>query len=243
MSGSDGPKKGAPQTGTWDGYKVGYAKPPVEHQFPKNKSGNPRGRPRKERPVAAKPVPSGLSQMQKLWLKEAEALLQISVGGRVEKVTAAEAVMLSVRQKALAGGIMAQRTYLDHIRNAQLAARDLELQSFEAYLEYKEWAEGEIWVRKEAGVPYDDILPHPDDIIIGPRTGFFRIVGPVDRHERQKLEPELQLLDLMQERISEAAERYATASKAKKPDILKRWHDIQACYDRINDLMPPSLQR
>ena len=31
-------------------YKVGYCRPPHEHDFPKGKSGNPRGRPRKKPP-------------------------------------------------------------------------------------------------------------------------------------------------------------------------------------------------
>jgi hypothetical protein len=44
-------------------------------------------------------------------------------------------------------------------------------------------------------------------------------------------------------RLSEAASDYAKAKGRRKDPILERWHSYQASYDRLNDWLPPSLQR
>lgn len=221
---------------------VGYASPPAEHKFKKGKSGNPAGRPRKKRPNHRKSGQSILSDTQNMWLEEAATLLQISVNGKVQTVSAVDAVKLSLRQKALTGGIMAQRTYLAYVKEAELAVRQVETQSFETYIEYKDWADAEIRLRKAAGLSFADILPHPDDVIIGPRTGFFAVVGPVDEYELANYETQLLMLEQMQEDVSEAAVRHAAASKRNQATLLELWHRFQARYDKLNDILPPSLQ-
>lgn len=78
-------------------YKVGYGKPPRHSQFPKGKSGNPRGRPPK---IEAS---RGERQQQIEVLEVAEEPITIMVNGRRKRVSGLQAVALRLRQKAIGG--------------------------------------------------------------------------------------------------------------------------------------------
>lgn len=88
--------------------EVGYRRPPVSTRFQKGKSGNPRGRPRnRQRQV---PHDGVLGQM-----------VTIREDGRERRVTAAEAFLLQLTQKGLAGDSAAARSSLDAIEKARTA--------------------------------------------------------------------------------------------------------------------------
>jgi hypothetical protein len=226
-------------------YDVGYGKPPVEHRFAKGVCPNPKGRPRKKAAASSNDTRAALSLTlaNQLLLAEAETPLKINIAGEVRTVTAQEAVLLSLRKQALAGGITATRTYLSLIGGAQRAVKEASLEAFQASVEYKHDAEAEIAAHRLRGLPIDHILPHPDDVIIDARTGFHAIVGPLDERERNDNKTVLAMLEQIQERVSEAANDYAKARDSKKDPILKRWHIYQANFDQFNDWLPPSLQR
>lgn len=84
----------------------GYGKPPTAMRFKKGQSGNPKGRP-KDRHKSI-PYDAVLGQM-----------VTIREDGRERRVTAAEAFLLQLTQKGLAGDSAAARDSLDAIENAR----------------------------------------------------------------------------------------------------------------------------
>lgn len=84
----------------------GYGKPPPATRFKKGSSGNPRGRPKNRRKTV--PYDAVLGQM-----------VTIREDGRERRVTAAEAFLLQLTQKGLAGDSAAVRDSLEAIENAR----------------------------------------------------------------------------------------------------------------------------
>lgn len=90
---------------------VGYGKPPAATRFKKGKSGNPKGRPKNR--YKTDPYSAVLGQM-----------VTIREHGRERRVTAAEAFLLQLTQKGLAGDSAAARASLDAIEQARSARGD-----------------------------------------------------------------------------------------------------------------------
>lgn len=88
--------------------QVGYQQPPNATRFRKGQSGNPRGRPKNRRREI--PYDTVLGQM-----------VTIREDGRERRVTAAEAFLLQLTQKSLAGDSAATRASLDAIETARAA--------------------------------------------------------------------------------------------------------------------------
>ncbi|MGB3167161.1 MAG: DUF5681 domain-containing protein [Alteraurantiacibacter sp.] len=85
---------------------VGYGKPPKATQFAKGRSGNPKGRPRnRHREI---PHDAVLGQM-----------VTVRENGKERRVTAAEAFLLQLTQKGLAGDSAAARASLEAIERAR----------------------------------------------------------------------------------------------------------------------------
>ncbi len=84
----------------------GYGKPPTAMRFKKGQSGNPKGRPKNRHKSI--PYDAVLGQM-----------VTIREDGRERRVTAAEAFLLQLTQKGLAGDSAAARDSLDAIENAR----------------------------------------------------------------------------------------------------------------------------
>ena len=91
-----------------DDYEVGYGKPPKHTQFTKNRSGNPKGRPRGRR---------NFSTDVKDTLREP---VRLNKGGKRKTVSTQLATLLQLRKKALSGDARAldrmielARTYND----------------------------------------------------------------------------------------------------------------------------------
>ncbi|MEM8644201.1 MAG: DUF5681 domain-containing protein [Pseudomonadota bacterium] len=91
-----------------DPQAVGYGKPPQSSRFKKGRSGNPKGRPKSRRRKV--PYDTVLGQM-----------VTIREDGRERRVTAAEAFLLQLTQKGLAGDSAAARASLDAIEVARNA--------------------------------------------------------------------------------------------------------------------------
>lgn len=89
-----------------DEEKAGFGKPPTATRFRKGQSGNPRGRPKNRRSEI--PYEVVLGQM-----------VTIREKGRERRVTAAEAFLLQLTQKGLAGDSAAARASLEAIEEAR----------------------------------------------------------------------------------------------------------------------------
>ncbi|XUU60836.1 DUF5681 domain-containing protein [Erythrobacter sp. HA6-11] len=90
------------------GENVGYKQPPPSGRFKKGQSGNPKGRPRnRHREI---PYDAVLGQM-----------VTIREGGKERRVTAAEAFLLQLTQRGLAGDSAAARASLEAIEKASAA--------------------------------------------------------------------------------------------------------------------------
>jgi hypothetical protein len=94
-----------------DGQAVGYGKPPSGTRFRKGHSGNPKGRPRNR----TREVPHDAVLGQMVTIRE---------NGRERRVTAAEAFLLQLTQKGLAGDCAAARSSLDAISTARATRGD-----------------------------------------------------------------------------------------------------------------------
>lgn len=91
--------------------QVGYSKPPQDTKFRKGQSGNPRGRPRNRH----RDIPYDVVLGQMVTIREE---------GRERRVTAAEAFLLQLTQKGLAGDSAAARSSLEAIEAARAARGD-----------------------------------------------------------------------------------------------------------------------
>lgn len=87
---------------------VGYGKPPRSSRFPEGQSGNPKGRPRNH----TREIPHDAVLGQMVTVRE---------DGRERRVTAAEAFLLQLTQKGLAGDSAAARSSLEAIEKARTA--------------------------------------------------------------------------------------------------------------------------
>lgn len=91
--------------------RPGYGRPPAATRFKKGNSGNPKGRPKNRHRTV--PYDAVLGQM-----------VTIREDGRERRVTAAEAFLLQLTQKGLAGDSAAARASLDAIEQARSARGD-----------------------------------------------------------------------------------------------------------------------
>ncbi|PBC08170.1 DUF5681 domain-containing protein [Mesorhizobium sp. WSM3859] len=95
-------------------YEVGYGKPPSEHQFAKGQSGNPRGRPK------------GKKNIDTMLREALFAPIPIQMNGKTTNVSALEAIVLKLRNNAIAGD------YRSAVQAIQLAIRALQPEESES---------------------------------------------------------------------------------------------------------------
>jgi len=130
-------------TGT---YPVGYGKPPVEGQFQKGRSGNPKGRPRRK--VAALPhsgaMTFGTQPANLLAMEEAYRQVTIREGDKVIELPAIQALFRSTTNAAIKGDRFARRDLLDFTQKIENADRELRCEYFETMVELKTHGEREI---------------------------------------------------------------------------------------------------
>lgn len=214
---------------------VGYARPPAAHQFKKGQSGNPRGRPRRAKPVQPKLDPS-TQPTERLILQEAYRTVTIREGDKTIELPAIQAAMRALAIAAMKGSRLSQKALTEIVRGAELRERTETIGSMEAAIEYKQnWAP-EFERLRQLGQPEPLLLPHPDDVEIDFRNGGVIVTGPMNREEKAAHDKRVARRDDAQEEISGYARLYRAARDPKRKEVwLEAWHGEQMIFDLLND--------
>jgi Family of unknown function (DUF5681) len=165
-------------------YEVGYGKPSVARQFAAGQSGNPRGRPKgsKNRPKLPGPREE---RLKTIILEEAYRTIRVSDAKGTVSIPMAQAVIRSLAVNAAKGNQRAQRLFAELLTSVESSNRRQHDEWLQVAIEYKTGWEQELERRKAHNIVAPDPIPHPDDIVINPRTGHVEIKGPMTKEEKQ----------------------------------------------------------
>jgi hypothetical protein len=113
-----------------------------------------------------------------MFLEEMDRLVSIREGETIEKTSLMRAATRAIGLKAAKGDVKAyaavnaKRAAIEKRRRAELE------EIFRLVTEYKKEATLELMRRKREGTSGPEIIPHPDDIDIDPKTGAIVLNGP-----------------------------------------------------------------
>src|ERR1700720_892248 len=167
-----------------------YRNPPVEHRFRKGVSGNPKGRPRKNRALVSTKVDGrpGIGfedRIKSLAIEEAYRMITIREGDRTERIPVIQAILRKVAVAAANGNIRAQQNYLNLLIGAEADRRVATMELLMTAVDYKEHWHHELAERARKGTTGPEPVPHPDDVIIDYDTGKIRFDGPVEEEQKE----------------------------------------------------------
>lgn len=174
-------------------YAVGYGKPPVEGRFKTGRSGNPKGRPRKQEPAR---IRFGDGHAGRVFETASLRSLNLTEGGRPTTMSAAEALIRSLQAQAMKGNRLSAQMLLKDMRKADKKAARTQAEDYRFWVDYKALKTAEIAQAKKAGLTPPHPYPHPSDIIVDGPNFMVHFIGPMNkecsaRFEHQRLQCEI----------------------------------------------------
>jgi hypothetical protein len=182
----------------WDSDEpVGYRKPPKWTRYPKGKSGNPKGRPKKQQELKQSTALIQLKESDAILDQEINRTVSLTEGGKVIQTTMHQAIRRSQAVKAAKGHVVAMRDILgdaarleerkkelaqhtalaDEEREQQGIARNEQVFAYFDDLKQGQeqaWAEALAAGRKEPDFPW----PHPEDVMLDHVRTRWHVRGP-----------------------------------------------------------------
>ena len=231
--------------------RVGYRKPPAQHRFEKGKSGNPKGRPKKQAknqasatPATPKGLDFGTQPANQMLIEEAYRTVTVREGEQAIELPAIKAVFRAMGVAAIKGNRFAQRTLADLVRGVEEEDRKLRSEHMQAAIDYKVDWQNAIADAQRHGREVPEPLPHPDDIIIDLKLAKVTYAGPMTPEEKREWDRLTHRRDGAQQEVSYYAERHRrTRDPERKAQWLEEWHAEQKLFDIINDNLPPRYRK
>ncbi len=162
---------------------TGYGRPPKSGQFRKGQSGNPRGRPPKAA-VRSEPPEARFPTRQVIREQAVRPIAINDASGR-EMITTREAIVRSLHNNAMRGGVLAQRTALELFRQEDERYHLERKKIFDFWDNYKFDCAVAIKKAIALGAPIPEFLPHPEDVVLDEHALTVRVVGAGDEESRK----------------------------------------------------------
>lgn len=226
-------------------YDVGYRKPPAGSRFKSGRSGNPAGRPKKEKKKSLTADEAfGNEMAATLILEEAYRPVLVREGGKTTEMPTIQAVMLSLNRAAIKGDRIAAKTVLKYVKAAEREdAKKIELLNHKAHT-YLEYTRLQSRRAKARGMPEPALEgPHPGDMHFNPKEGMYEIdiFTPEEEKKFAKIQEQL---DELQEEITAAAQDYsASDDPEEKQRHLSYWLSAQSMFDTLQSLLPDGYRK
>ncbi|MDB5674351.1 MAG: hypothetical protein JWM65_1333 [Sphingomonas bacterium] len=216
--------------------------PPVEHRFKKGQSGNPTGK-KKHKPGREPWRPLGSDEpTRKMILREAYRKVRVRDGDREVKMPTNQAVFRAMAAAAIDGNRVAQHLWTQIVRRAERE----EAEAYGAYLgeamDYKlNWTK----VLREGGpgaLP-EDLYPHPDDVLIDPRTGRVEIRGAMCAEEQREVDVVLAVRTMHQEEYTRFETALTTTTdEQERAALIERRIRAEILFELCNERLAERLQ-